>query len=135
MAVQLHGPQQVIFGAVKFHLFYRQVEWDGAILHNFEVLIAWADSGHALILLLLAIVGLVYITSRGNWPREVCEELLLLRGYIASAQGAYLFIARPTFTHFFLLAVPFLSILAAIGFFAVSSLTIFTHSSFFISHR
>jgi len=119
----VHGPQQVIFGAIKFHLFYRQVEWEGSTQHNLEVMIAWLDSGNALLIMLLAAIGFVYIHSRSGWERERRQEFYLC-AILTVVETAYLFVARPTFPRYYLFVVPFAGALAAVGFFAVSSFTI-----------
>lgn len=116
----LHGAYQVRFGMIDFHLFYRQVDWDGSLRHNLELMASWIDSGHALFLGLLAVAGVLYIARGSGWVRERRAEFYLA-GWMALGQIAYLCYVRPTFAQYFSLTVPFLGILAAVGFYAVGS--------------
>jgi hypothetical protein len=115
-----HGPFQVRFGIIDFHLFYRKVEWDGSLRHNLELMASWIDSGHALFLGLLAVAGVLYIARGSGWVRERRAEFYLA-GWMALGQIGYLCYVRPTFAQYFSLTIPFLGILASVGFYAVGS--------------
>jgi hypothetical protein len=116
----VQGPFQVRFGLINFHLFYRQVDWDGSLRHNLELMAVWINSGHALILGLLAIAGFLYIARGSGWARELRAEFYLA-AWMGFAQIAYLCYVRPTFEQYFSLVIPFLGILAVVGFYAVGS--------------
>jgi hypothetical protein len=116
----LKGPYQVRFGIIDFHLFYRQVDWDGSLRHNLELMAAWIDSSHALFLGLLAVAGFLYIARGSDWERERRAEFYLC-GWMAAGQIAYLCYVRPTFEQYFSLVIPFLGIPAAVGLYAVGS--------------
>ncbi|HTP85952.1 MAG TPA: hypothetical protein VMJ34_03355 [Bryobacteraceae bacterium] len=116
----LQGPFQVRFGIVDFHLFFRQVEWDDSLKHNLELLTGWIDSEHALVLSLLAVAGLLYIARSSGWLREHRAEFYLA-GWMAAGQIAYLCYVQPTFAQYFSLSIPFLGILASVGFYAVAT--------------
>jgi len=114
------APYQVRFCIVDFHLFYRQVEWEGSLKHNLELMTEWINSGHALILALLAAAGFIWIVRTKPWAQERRAEFYLC-GWMAAGETAYLCWVRPTFTQYFSLLIPFLGIPAAIGFYAVAT--------------
>jgi len=116
----LLGPYQVRFGIIDFHLLYRQVDWDGSLRHNLELMSDWINSAHALFLGLLAAAGFLYIARGSGWVRERRAEFYLC-GWMAAAQIAYLCYVRPTFQQYFSLVIPFLGIPAAVGFYVVAS--------------
>ena len=114
------APYPVRFCIIDFHLFYRRVEWDGSLKHNFEIMTEWVNSGHALVLALLAAAGFLWIARTKPWVRERRVEFYLC-GWIAAGETAYLCWVRPTFTQYFSLLIPFLGIPAAVGFYAVAT--------------
>jgi hypothetical protein len=114
----LHGPRQVWFGIFEYNAIYRTVDWPGATRHNFEVLTYWIDSSQALTLGLLSAAGVLFI-ARSDWDRARRAEFYL-SGWLAAATAAELGVARPTFQRYFLLTVPFLAVLAAVGLYAVT---------------
>ena len=116
----VQGPYQVRFGIIDFHLFYRQVDWDGSLRHNLELMTVWINSSHALFLGMLAAAGFLYIARGSGWTRARRAEFYLA-GWMAIGLIAYLCYVRPTFEQYFSLTVPFLGIPAAIGFYVVAS--------------
>jgi hypothetical protein len=101
-----HGPQQVWFGIVDYNLLYRMIDWPSANQQNLEVALSWIDSGHALLLLALAVAGII----------AVHEPEFRLCGWLVAGLGIYIAIAvRPTFERYFVFTVPFLAILAVAG--------------------
>ena len=116
----LKAPFPVRFGIIDFHLSYRQVEWDGSLRHNLELMASWIDSSHALFLGLLAAAGFLYIARASQWERERRAEFYLC-GWMAAGLIAYLCYVRPTFPQYFCLPVPFVGILASVGLYAVGS--------------
>jgi hypothetical protein len=107
------SPRQVIFGILQYHLFYRQVEWSGALGHDLEVAIGWIDYGPVLMLILLSVGGLWFV-YRSDWERSLKNEFYLCV-CLALAETIYLLNVHPTFSRYFLLTVPFLAIPAAVG--------------------
>jgi hypothetical protein len=100
------GPKQVWFGIIDYNLLYRLLDWPDANRQNLDVAISWIDSGHALLLISLAAVGL-YSVRRAEF--QLCAWLAIgLALYISTA-------VRPDFERYFVFTVPFLSILAAGG--------------------
>jgi uncharacterized membrane protein YhdT len=114
------GPRQTWFNLVQYHTTFRKLYWPDTTRHDLEVLTSWIDSGQALMLGLLAIAGLVYIARRSQWPAALKAEFYLC-GWLAAALSAEVGRAHPTFPRYFVLAVPFLAILAAVGLYAIAS--------------
>jgi len=113
------APRQVLFNLIQFHLFYRSVEWHNAVQHDLEVLTAWVDSTEALLLGLLAAAGVLF-TIKSRQDSRWREELVLCC-WLAAALALYISTAHPTFERYFLLLVPFLGILASVGFYEITS--------------
>ncbi len=116
----LMNPALTKFNIIDYHLYYRQVQWEGAIHHDIGVMMAWVDSGNALLLGLLAIAGVLFVRFHSDWPKPRKSEFYLC-AWLTLALGAQLLSAHPTFPRYFLLTVPFLGILAAAGLFWINS--------------
>ena len=110
-----HGPRQTWFNLFEYHLRYRIASYPDATQHDFEVLISWLDSGHALLLILLAVAGLLFARSGTEWREGVRSELYLCAA-LALAIGVEVSSSHPTFSQYYILAVPFAAILAAVGY-------------------
>lgn len=108
------GPRQTWFSIVQYHLYYRQVEWSGAIAHDFDTLAGLIDSPQALLLVLLAMIGVLFVYYRSGWERARKQEFYLCV-LVTLALAAHLSSAHPTFARYFLFTTPFLSYLAAAG--------------------
>jgi hypothetical protein len=108
------GPRQTWFAIVKYHLYYRQVAWDGAIRHDLETVAGLIDSPQALFLLLLALFGLLFVFFRSGWDRARKQEFYLCL-LVTIAETIHLSSAHPTFSRYFLLTTPFMSYLAGAG--------------------
>ncbi len=116
----LRAPRQTIFNVLEYNLLYRKLHWDGAVQHNINEWSAWIDSPQALLLGLLALGGLLYVWKASGWDRALRREFYLC-GWLAAALLLHISTAFPTFTRYYLLAVPFLAILAAAGLYAAGS--------------
>ena len=114
------GPRQAWFNLIQYHVSFRKLYWPETTRHDLEVLTSWIDSGQALLLGLLAVSGLVYIARRSQWPASMKADFYLC-GWLSAALAAEVGRAHPTFARYFLLAVPFLAILAAVGLYAIAS--------------
>lgn len=114
----IESPHNVIFGFLQYQLLYRKVEWDGAVMHNIGEILSWGDSSQAVLLVLLAAAGVLYL-RKSDVPAEIKAELYLCAA-LAITLGGWLLVARPTFTRYFLLTVPFLAIAAAHGIYYVT---------------
>jgi 4-amino-4-deoxy-L-arabinose transferase-like glycosyltransferase len=116
----VNGPRQTIFNVLQYNLLYRQRSWDGALEHNISQWSAWIGSPQALMLGMLAIAGLLFVWKRSAWEIAQRREFYLC-GWLALGLMAHISTAMPTFTRYYLLAVPFLAILACVGLYAVGS--------------
>ena len=114
------GPREAWFNLVQYHVAFRRLYWSDTTRHDLEILTSWVDSGQALLTGLLAISGLVYIARRNRWPAPMKAEFYLC-AWLAVGLGAEAGSAHPTFARYFLLTVPFLAILAAMGLYAIAS--------------
>jgi hypothetical protein len=114
------GPRQTIFNILQYNLLYRQRQWEGALAHNFGEWFAWLDSPQALLLGLLALVGLWFVWKRSAWEGARRREFYLC-ALLAVALMGHISTATPTFRRYYLLAVPFLTILACAGLYDIGS--------------
>ncbi|HEV2199601.1 MAG TPA: hypothetical protein VGR73_07260 [Bryobacteraceae bacterium] len=115
----LEAPRPVWFNIFEYHFYYRQVAWPHVNEHDLELITGWIESGQALLLMLLAGVGFVFVRKSG-WDRERKAEFYLC-GWLVVIVTAHLLRARPTFAQYFLLVVPFLGILAVAGLYYLDS--------------
>jgi len=115
----IQSPEKVVFDVLKYHLFFRTVAWSGWGSHDLDVALEWIDYSPALILVLLAAAGLVFV-KRSGWERGVKAEFYLCAA-IGIVESAHLLNAHPTFSRYFIFAVPFAAVLASVGLCAYSS--------------
>jgi hypothetical protein len=108
----LQDPAKVFFNVVQYQLLYRQVAWEGAVAHDMRVWITWLDSSHGLLLALLSAGGLLYLKYRSGWERARRAEFYLC-AWLAAALLLHISSAHPVMRQYYMLAVPFLAILAA----------------------
>ena len=114
------APRQVAFNVVEYHLFHRRVGRDYNIpLEDIKVLAEWLNSTQGLLLALLAAVGLLFLARRREWHEWKAE--LYLCAWLTAGLGVYLATPHPTFAQYFILLIPFLSILASVGVYAIGS--------------
>jgi hypothetical protein len=114
------GPRQTWFNLIQYHVSFRKLYWPGTTRHDLEILTSWIDSGQALLLGGLALCGLAFIARRSQWPAALKAEFYLC-AWLAAALAVEVGSAHPTFARYFLLTVPFLAILAAVGLYAIAS--------------
>lgn len=112
------GPQQTIFNVVLYQLKYRH-KWEGATRQDITALTSWIDSAQGLSLTLLAVAGLWFLLRNCPWKAERRAEFYL-SAWLAIALIAELATAHPTFERYFLLVIPFVTIPAIAGLYAVS---------------
>jgi len=109
----LMSPKVVFFGAVKFHLFYRTVDWSESEKQNVDVALGWLESPHAMLMGLLLLLALIFL-ARTDIPVALRREFRLCI-WLCVTESAYLLYVRPTFSRYYLFVVPFAAILCAIG--------------------
>jgi len=104
-----HGPREVLFDVVEYHLFYRGTGADRSwnMLLSLRTLASWLNSTQALLLMLLAAVALTVPTSLSEWDARREREFQLC-GWLVAGLALFLAIPRPTFPYYFILVVPFL---------------------------
>ena len=107
------SPKVVFFGAVKFHLFYRTVDWSESGTQNVEVATNWLESPHAMVMGLLVLLGLIFL-ARTEIPLALRNELHLCI-WLCLVEGAYLLYVRPTFDRYYLFIVPFAAVICTVG--------------------
>jgi hypothetical protein len=116
----VEAPRQVFFNVIQYQAIYRRVNWTGATTHDVDVLSAWLVSSQALLMGLLAVAGSAFVLKRWKSERERRAEFVLCI-WLSLALTAYIATAHPTFERYFLFVVPFLSILAVLGLYDISS--------------
>ena len=114
LPIVLRAPAVVRFDVFEYHLFYRQVAWDGATAHDADVLTAWANEPQSILLAILVVAGLLFVRFRCGWDRAARAPFYLC-GWLALGLGLHISTAHPTFARYYLLTVPFLAILAVAG--------------------
>jgi hypothetical protein len=117
LALFARGPHQVIFNILKYHTVYRTVAWSGATSHDIGVATDWVNSSPSLLLVLLALAGLFFIKRNGFDASRHAELRLCL--WLPLAIGAQNLVAHPTFPMYFAFLLPFLTVLAVVGFCAL----------------
>jgi hypothetical protein len=120
MRIFVLGPRQTWFNLFQYHMSYRKLYWPETTRHDLEVLISWVDSGQGLALGALAVFGLLFVARRSGWPAERKAEFYLC-GWLAAAICAEAAVAHPTFSQYFVLAVPFLTVPALAGLYALAA--------------
>ena len=117
----LSSPRQVFFDVVEYHLFHRVGSEGNMIRWNLREIFDWFGSIQGLVLMALAVIGLLFFVRRPELNRERTREFYLC-AWLAVVLSVYLATPRPTFSFYFVLVTPFISILAATGLHAVGAL-------------
>jgi hypothetical protein len=108
------SPKVVMFNLFEYHLSFRTLYWPHTTQHDFEIVTSWIDSGSALILILLALAGLLFIRFRSQWEKPLRQEFYL-SFWLTVAIGIEVCTSHPTFSRYFLLMVPFAAVPASVG--------------------
>ena len=122
LGLNAHGLRQVLFDTIEYQLFYRSLNWEPQRLNQLDlrVVTSWLSSTQGLLLVGLMLLALLSVAERHRWdPRRKAE--LQLCTWLMVALGTFLAITRPTFVQYFVLVVPFLSILASAGVYEIGS--------------
>ncbi len=121
MWLYLKGPEQTLFNIVRYHALYRRIDWPPAMANRHDLLVfaTLADSTQALTLILLATAGVLFLLKKSDWPNWQKAEFYLA-AWITVGEGAYLCTPHPTFSRYFLLLTPFITIVAMVGLYAVA---------------
>jgi len=114
------SPRLTLFNVFEYNFYYRRLSWEGATEHDIDVMLSWIDSSQALILLLLAVGGLLFVWKRSQWKREQRAEFYLC-AWLAAALAFHISRGHPNFERYYLFTVPFLAVLACAGLYALGS--------------
>lgn len=113
------APRQCYLDVVQFHLRYRMLDLRYTPHRDLRILINWLTSSQGLCLAALAAAGLVYLAAAKPWSAAQRAEFELA-GWLAAGLSLYVTSAHPTFFEYFVLVVPFLSMLSVVGIYAIS---------------
>ena len=108
------SPRATRFNIFDYHFFYRQLDWEGAIPHDLDVVTAWVYSSPDFIVGLLAVAGLWFVVRRSGWERSLRWEFYLC-AWLTVALALHISNAHPTFARYYLFAMPFIAIMASAG--------------------
>ncbi len=114
------APREVWFNLIDYHLRYRELEWSGAWAQNLQVLTSWLWSPQALIAGILGACGLWFVRFRSGWERAPRTEFYVC-GWLTLALVVHISRATPTFERYYILCVPFLAMLGALGLYSVAT--------------
>ena len=114
------SPRVVFFNVVQYQAMFRRVNWPGATAHDVDVLSAWLIDGQTLVLGLLVLYAIYFLRKNTSWP-SLTRSHLWLAACVGGALVLYIATAHPTFSRYFIVAIPVLSILAAVGLYAFGS--------------
>ncbi len=122
------SPDNVVFNVVKYHLFFREVDWDGALKHDVGQFASWLDSVPSFLLGLLAVIGAVAVLRQGWFERDwklrsrLPDDAAFIRRaemYLCIlwvvGEAIHISRAHPTFARYYMLCVPGLCVLATSG--------------------
>jgi 4-amino-4-deoxy-L-arabinose transferase-like glycosyltransferase len=111
----LHAPRNVLFDVIEYQLFYRATWADRSLLFlSLRGLASWLSSVQALLLILLAAISLTVLVGSQEWDQRQRREFRLC-AWLVAGLAVFLATPLPTFPPYFILVVPFLSILASVG--------------------
>lgn len=120
LVIFVKAPRQTFFNVVEYQALFRRVNWGDINAHDFDVFTAWIDSVPTFLLVCSAAFGLFFVARESGWERRLKAEYYLVAA-LAVSLAAYVSTAHPTFQRYFIVAVPFFGILAAVGFFPIAS--------------
>src|SRR5262249_19184035 len=85
-----------------------------------RTLIDLLNSGQFMLQVVFAGIGLLFVFGHSEWEEERKSEFYLC-GFLSTGLGLFLITARITYTQYFILLVPFLSIPGSVGIIAAAS--------------
>jgi 4-amino-4-deoxy-L-arabinose transferase-like glycosyltransferase len=115
------APRKTFFCTVLFHFLYRwPLSLGEKVFQNVRILAGWMASPQGLLLVVLAALGLLFIARQKEWDSQKRAEFYLC-AWLVLALDLFLGLPLPTLPEYFILLIPFLSILAAAGVYAIGS--------------
>jgi hypothetical protein len=112
------NPRATFFNVVQYELLYRKVEWEGAYAHDAKVWLSWLYHSHGVVLAVLAITGWAIVKYRMQWSRAQRAEFFLA-AWLAAVLLLHISQAHPTFAQYYMLAIPFLAVLASVAIYSL----------------
>jgi hypothetical protein len=117
----VRAPEATFFDTVQYHIFHRSSSGTReTAFHQLNVLSSMVGSIQALVLVVLSVAGFLLVNDLKGWDSPRRAEVQLCAS-IAAGLGLFLMIPYPTFAQYFILTVPFLSILGAVGIYGIGS--------------
>jgi len=117
----IQGPRRTWFNILEYHLLYRRESLSETMWSDLRMLAElWLESPQGLLPALLAAVGWLFSRMPSEWDLTRRSETALC-AWLALGLGGVAACTLPTYPAYFVLMVPFLSILAAIGAYAIGS--------------
>ncbi len=117
----LQGPKQTLFNVLHYQTALRRTNWGDANEHDMDVLTDWLTAPQALFLIALFAAALIFMYRERlkDWAPAWKEFALA----VAMSIVMVLFIstAHPTFERYYVVAMPFIGITAALGLYAAGS--------------
>jgi len=115
----VQGPRQTFFNLIEYHLLHRRPPWAVALWDDARTLNrVWLESVQGMTLVLMAGIGLIFLAGAREWETSRREEWFLCV-WLTGGLGVYLACTSPTYHGYFVLVIPFLATLAALGAYAV----------------
>jgi hypothetical protein len=115
----VEGPSQTWFNIFQYQFAFRHAVWGNTVAHDLGEISTWLNSTQSLSLFLLAAAAWWFV--RGPECPAALRSELYLCGCLALALQVEVALARPTFARYFVLAAPFLAIMAGPGFYEVAT--------------
>lgn len=112
------APRQAFFDVVRYHLSYRAQHYPNATHQDLKVLAELLASPQDVLLLSLAGLAVVFLADRSEWNQRQRADFQLC-AWLAGILAVYLAVTHPISKAYFVLLVPFLGILAAVGIYAI----------------
>jgi hypothetical protein len=114
------SPRLTLFNIFEYNFYYRRLNWEGATAHDIDVMLSWIDSSQALVLLLLAAGGLLFVWRSSQWERSRRAEFYLC-AWLAAGLAVHISRGHPNFERYYLFTAPFLATLACAGLYVAGS--------------
>jgi 4-amino-4-deoxy-L-arabinose transferase-like glycosyltransferase len=114
------APRQMLFNIFEYHFFYRSPSKWIALDINFNTLSGLLHSRQFLLLVVFAGIGLLFVGERSQRDASRKAEFYLC-GWLAAGFALFLGTLWVTQQQYFVLLIPFLSILASVGIMATAS--------------
>jgi 4-amino-4-deoxy-L-arabinose transferase-like glycosyltransferase len=117
----LQGPKQTLFNVLQYQALFRGTNWGDANLHDMDALTDWLTSPQALLLMALFAAALLFLKRQDHstWPKARRE--FLLAATLSVALALFISTAHPTFERYYVVAVPYIAIVASLGLYAAAS--------------